>query len=108
MPHLDPPGERVEILYEGKHLAGVLRLFFCPRARQAPLIVLITMGLDSTKEELRTTSSSTLRCMAAILAFDGPGQGQAEHDFPIRYDYENVVGVGDRNRRKPTTMSTPT
>jgi 2,6-dihydroxypseudooxynicotine hydrolase len=28
----------------------------------------------------------------AILAFDGPGQGEAEYDFPIRHDYENVVG----------------
>jgi 2,6-dihydroxypseudooxynicotine hydrolase len=28
----------------------------------------------------------------AILAFDGPGQGEAEYEFPIRHDYENVVG----------------
>jgi 2,6-dihydroxypseudooxynicotine hydrolase len=32
-----------------------------------------------------------LRRGLAILAFDGPGQGEAEYDFPIRYDYENVV-----------------
>jgi len=29
----------------------------------------------------------------AILAFDGPGQGEAEYDFPIRSDYEAVTGT---------------
>src|SRR5438270_6063192 len=44
LPHLDPPGERVLIPYEGKHLAGVLRL---PTGLTRPPIVLMTMGLDS-------------------------------------------------------------
>lgn len=89
LPHLDPPGERVLIPYEGKHLAGVLRK---PRNVENPPIVLMTMGLDSTKEELNTFEETFLDRGMAILAFDGPGQGEAEYDFPIRPDYENVVG----------------
>jgi 2,6-dihydroxypseudooxynicotine hydrolase len=88
LPYLDPPGERVLIPYEGKHLAGTLRR---PRGAVFPPIVLMTMGLDSTKEELLTFEMDFLRRGMAILAFDGPGQGEAEYDFPIRHDYENVV-----------------
>jgi 2,6-dihydroxypseudooxynicotine hydrolase len=89
LPHLDPPGERVLIPYEGKHLVGTLRR---PKGVARPPIVLMTMGLDSTKEELLTFETGFLDRGMAILAFDGPGQGEAEYDFPIRYDYENVVG----------------
>jgi dipeptidyl aminopeptidase/acylaminoacyl peptidase len=91
LPHLDPPGERVAISYEGKHLAGTLRRpRGLPKGARPP-IVLMTMGLDSTKEELLTFEKNFLDRGMAILAFDGPGQGEAEYDFPIRYDYENVV-----------------
>src|SRR5262249_59703284 len=63
-----------------------------PKGVSRPPLVLMTMGLDSTKEELLTFEMDFLRRGMAILAFDGPGQGEAEYDFPIRYDYENVVG----------------
>jgi 2,6-dihydroxypseudooxynicotine hydrolase len=89
LPHLDPPGERVLIPYEGKQLAGVLRR---PPGSVRPPLVLMTMGLDSTKEELGTFELTFLKRGIATLAFDGPGQGEAEYDFPIRADYENVVG----------------
>ncbi len=89
LPFMDPPGERVLIPYEGKHLAGVLRK---PRDVDKPPIVLMTMGFDSTKEELVTFQQTFLDRGMAILAFDGPGQGEAEYDFAIRPDYENVVG----------------
>ena len=49
------------------------------------------MGLDSTKEELGTFELTFLKRGMATLAVDGPGQGEAEYDFPIRADYENVV-----------------
>ncbi len=88
LPHLDPPGTRVLIPYEGKTLAATFRK---PKHVKRPPIVLMTMGLDSTKEELLTFEMDFLRRGTAILAFDGPGQGEAEYDFPIRYDYENVV-----------------
>jgi dipeptidyl aminopeptidase/acylaminoacyl peptidase len=89
LPHLDPPGERVTIPYEGKHLVSTLRK---PRGvRKAP-VVIMTMGLDSAKEELVTFQTNYLDRGLAILAVDGPGQGEGEYDFPIRHDYENVVG----------------
>jgi 2,6-dihydroxypseudooxynicotine hydrolase len=90
LPYLDPPGMRVLIPFEGKHLGGTLRL---PRHVQGgcPPLVLMTMGLDSTKEELLTFEMNFLDRGMAILAFDGPGQGEAEYDFAIRHDYENVV-----------------
>lgn len=88
LPYLDPPGERVLIPYEGSQLVGTLRL---PKGVRRPPIVLMTMGLDSTKEELLTFEMDFLDRGMAILAFDGPGQGEAEYEFPIRYDYEAVV-----------------
>jgi Aldehyde oxidase and xanthine dehydrogenase, a/b hammerhead domain/Esterase FrsA-like len=90
LPHLDPPGERVTIPYEGKHLAATLRR---PNGIARPPLVVMTMGLDSTKEELLTFEDNFLRRGMAILAFDGPGQGEAEYDFPIRADYEAVTRV---------------
>jgi 2,6-dihydroxypseudooxynicotine hydrolase len=90
LPHLDPPGERVRIPYEDRHLAATLRK---PKGVANPPIVLMTMGLDSAKEELLTFELDFLRRGMAILAFDGPGQGEAEYDFPIRPDYEAVAGT---------------
>ena len=89
LPHLDPPGERVLIPYEGTRLAAVLRR---PPGVARPPVVLMTMGLDSTKEELDTFELNFLTRGMAVLAFDGPGQGEAEYDLPIRADYEAVVG----------------
>lgn len=89
LPHLDPPGERVLIPYEGTRLAAVLRR---PAGIMRPPVVLMTMGLDSTKEELDTFELNFLARGMAVLAFDGPGQGEAEYDLPIRADYEAVVG----------------
>ena len=90
LPHMDPPGERVLIPYEYTQLAAILRK---PRnARGRSPVVLMTMGLDSTKEELMTFETAFLSRGMATLAFDGPGQGEAEYELPIRHDYENVAG----------------
>ena len=89
LPHQEYPGERVMIPYEGRELAAVLRR---PAGVKRPPVVLMMMGLDSTKEELDTFQPGFLRRGMATLAFDGPGQGEAEYDLPIRHDYENVVG----------------
>src|SRR6185312_8450377 len=48
LPHLRPAGERVEIPYEGKFLAGILRK---PHGVERPPVVVMAVGLDSTKEE---------------------------------------------------------
>ncbi|HEX5118048.1 MAG TPA: alpha/beta fold hydrolase [Pseudonocardiaceae bacterium] len=85
LPHLDPPGERVEIPFEGSHIVGVLRLPAGPGPH--PAVVLIP-GLDSTKEEFRSTEELFLLRGLATLSVDGPGQGEAEYDLPIRGDWE--------------------
>jgi 2,6-dihydroxypseudooxynicotine hydrolase len=89
LPHLDPPGQRVMIPYEGTKLAATFRL---PKGVRRPPVVIMIMGLDSTKEELLTFEKNFLDRGMAILAVDGPGQGEAEYELPIRYDYENVIG----------------
>jgi 2,6-dihydroxypseudooxynicotine hydrolase len=88
LPYLSPPGERVEIPYQGKHLAGILRR---PEEAGRPPVVVMAMGLDSCKEEMDAYEQTFLQRGLATLAFDGPGQGEAEYDFPIRGDYEVPV-----------------
>ena len=89
LPHMDPPGERVLIPYGNTQLAAILRK---PRnCKGRPPVVLMTMGLDSAKEELMTFEGTFLSRGMATLAFDGPGQGEAEYELPIRHDYEHVA-----------------
>jgi 2,6-dihydroxypseudooxynicotine hydrolase len=85
LPHLDPPGERVEIPFENSRMVGVLRL---PAGSGPHPAVLMVPGLDSTKEELRSTEELFLQRGLATLSVDGPGQGEAEYDLPIRGDWE--------------------
>jgi dienelactone hydrolase len=88
LPLIDPPGERVAIPYEGKHLYGNLRK---PKGLAKAPIVVMCMGLDSTKEEMDDYESRFLKRGVATLAFDGPGQGEAEYDFAICPEYEKPV-----------------
>jgi len=88
LPLIDPPGERVQIPYEGRHLYGNLRK---PRGVAKPPVVVMCMGLDSTKEEMDSNETIFLDRGMATLAFDGPGQGEGEYDFAIRGDYETPV-----------------
>src|SRR4051812_12025263 len=88
LPHLDPPGERVAIAYEGRTLYGILRK---PDGIERAAVVIMCVGLDSTKEELDVYENIFLERGMATLAFDGPGQGEAEYDMPIRGDYEAPV-----------------
>ncbi|MBE1491556.1 alpha/beta hydrolase family protein [Plantactinospora soyae] len=86
LPYLDPPGRRVEIPYDGSRLVGVLRLP-AHRTGPHPLVVMIP-GLDSAKEEFRSTEALFLERGVATFSVDGPGQGEAEYDLPIRGDWE--------------------
>jgi len=88
LPHLTPPGERVEIPYEGKRLGGILRK---PTGVAKPPVVVMAVGLDSTKEETDAYEMPFLARGMATLVFEGPGQGEAQYDFPIRGDYEVPV-----------------
>jgi dipeptidyl aminopeptidase/acylaminoacyl peptidase len=85
LPYLDPPGRRVEIPFEGSRIVGVLR----QPAGQGPHPVMIMIpGLDSAKEELRSTEDLFLERGIATFSVDGPGQGEAEYDLAIRGDWE--------------------
>jgi 2,6-dihydroxypseudooxynicotine hydrolase len=88
LPYLKPPGERVAIPYEGKFLYGNLRK---PIGITNPPIVIMCMGLDSAKEEMDDYENRFLVRGLATLAFDGPGQGEGEYDFPLCPEYEKPV-----------------
>jgi dipeptidyl aminopeptidase/acylaminoacyl peptidase len=88
LPHLRPPGERVLIPYEGTQLAGILRK---PPTATRPPVVVLCMGLDSTKEEMDSNEAVFLSRGMATLTFDGPGQGEGEYELAIRGDYEAAV-----------------
>lgn len=85
LPYLDPPGRRVEVPFEGSKLVGVLRT---PAGSGPHPAVLMIAGLDSAKEEFRSTEQLFLERGLATLSVDGPGQGEAEYDLPIRADWE--------------------
>jgi dipeptidyl aminopeptidase/acylaminoacyl peptidase len=88
LPHLDPPGERLEIPFEGTTLPGNLRR---PRDVVRPPVVLLVPGLDSVKEELFAMEQDFLRRGMATFTIDGPGQGESAPRFAIRADWSSVV-----------------
>jgi 2,6-dihydroxypseudooxynicotine hydrolase len=90
LPHLRPPGERVEMPYAGGSLAGILRR---PAGSDRPPVVVMAMGLDSAKEETDCYEQPFLARGMATLAFDGPGQGEGEYAFAIRGDYEAPIAA---------------
>jgi 2,6-dihydroxypseudooxynicotine hydrolase len=90
LPHLDPPGRRVEIPFENGTLVAVVRT---PAGGGPFPVVLMIPGLDSTKEEVRSTEQTFLDRGLATFSVDGPGQGEAEYDLKIRGDWGPVTEV---------------
>mgnify|MGYP001485960352 CR=1 FL=1 len=90
LPLLSPPGERIEIPYDGKNLYGNLRI---PIGSSKPPVVIMIVGLDSTKEEMFTYERDFLERGIATFAFDGPGQGEGEYDFTMCPEYEKPVAA---------------
>jgi 2,6-dihydroxypseudooxynicotine hydrolase len=103
LPHMRPVGERVAIPFEGKTMYGVLRKPSVASGGSGRLPILIMApGLDSTKEELHAYEEPFLARGIAILAIDGPGQGEAEYDIPICGDYERAAhAVCDWIEKRP-------
>jgi predicted amidohydrolase/dienelactone hydrolase len=85
---LTPPAEPVRIPYAGTALAAYLRV---PAAAGRRPVVIMMPGLDSVKEELQATAEYMLSRGLAVIAVDGPGQGEAEYDLPIEPAYELVA-----------------
>ncbi len=88
LPYYDWPGERLEIPYEGTRMPGILRR---PWHVPKPPVVIIIPGLDSVKEEMHAYGQDFLRRGLAVLAIDGPGQGEMEFEHRMRPDYEVAV-----------------
>lgn len=86
LPYFDCPGERVAIPYEGG--ATISGIFRKPWHIPRPPVAVLMPGLDSVKEELHNYGNDFLRRGMAVLAIDGPGQGEMEFTHAIRYDYE--------------------
>jgi 2,6-dihydroxypseudooxynicotine hydrolase len=86
LPYVEFGGARVAIPYEnGATMYGILRR---PQEVRRPPVVILIPGLDSVKEELHAYGDDLLRRGMAVLAIDGPGQGEMEYEYPLRYDYE--------------------
>lgn len=84
---LSPPAEPVRVPYAGSTLAAYLRV---PPAGPGPVVIMIP-GLDSVKEELQATAEYLLSRGLAVIAIDGPGQGETEYELPIEPAYERVT-----------------
>jgi dipeptidyl aminopeptidase/acylaminoacyl peptidase len=90
LPYLRPPGERCAVPYEDSALYGVLRR---PVGAERPPVVVLVAGLDSTKEEQGPHERALLDRGLATFSFDGPGQGEAEYEHPMRHDFEVPVAA---------------
>jgi dipeptidyl aminopeptidase/acylaminoacyl peptidase len=82
LPYLVPPGRKISI---PGGLVGILRL---PEGLGPHPAVVMIPGLDSAKEEFRSTEALFLERGLATFSVDGPGQGESEYDVPIRGDWE--------------------
>ena len=86
--YLDPDAERIEVPFDGGAMVGNLRR---PAGEELPPLVLLVPGLDSTKEEFFRLENVFLDRGMATLSIDGPGQGEAGYELPIRADYDVAV-----------------
>ena len=92
--HLTPPGEVLQIPYEGSTLyAYFVRAPFAVERQPC----LISMGgLDSIKDEMWFMQAhGALQRGISVLMIDGPGQGGTlrRHKLPTRPDYEVPIGA---------------
>ncbi|HEX9396052.1 MAG TPA: alpha/beta fold hydrolase [Burkholderiales bacterium] len=93
-----PPGVHVSIPYGDNSFKAILR---SPGTKRPPVLIMAP-GLDSTKEEIHAYEEPFLARGIAVLAIDGPGQGEAEYDIPICGDYEKAAhAVVDWIEKRP-------
>lgn len=92
-PYFEPSSERVEIPHDGDSLPGYLRL---PRDIERPPVIVMIGGADTNKEELHHWGTQFTRRGMAVLAFDGPGQGEHSARYgrlTMRFnDFHRAVG----------------
>ena len=90
LPHMSPPGERVEIPFEDVRLPAYFRL---PQGPGPAPCVLLVPGMDSSKEEYHSFAERLLARGMATLSFDGPGQGETWYFLKLRADYEKAASA---------------
>ena len=88
---LDPTAERIEAAIPGG--GGIVANLRRPPEASRPALVILIPGLDSTKEEFFHFERVFLDRGLATLSLDGPGQGEAGWQSPIRHDYEVAVAA---------------
>jgi dienelactone hydrolase len=69
----EPPSERVEIDFNGDALPAYLRM---PASADSLPVAVLIGGADTNKEELHHWGTEFARRGMAVVAFDGPGQGE--------------------------------
>ena len=92
LPHMDPPGERVAIPFEGHELFGNLRK---PVGVENPPVVIMVPGLEATKEEIFGYTPALLARGMATLPIDGPGQGECNFNetWLTKDNYQQAASV---------------
>ena len=90
---LDPPGEKLEIPYEGTTLPAYFLRAHGHATEVRPTII-VSGGWDSTfVESYLEMGVAALRRGYHVLVHDGPGQGRLliDEGLPLRHDWEKVV-----------------
>jgi 2,6-dihydroxypseudooxynicotine hydrolase len=91
--HFAPPGERVEIDFDGVTIPGFLRVPTSDRPDGGWPCVLLLGGLESTKEESYGFENLCLRRGLATFAFDGPGQGEVFFEATLQPKFERYTSA---------------
>lgn len=84
--------EKCKIPYEGTTLPGTLMLV--DNIKKPRPLIIVNGGFDSTREEIGwSVAAAALQQGFNVLAFDGPGQGDAlrEQRLFFRHDWEKVI-----------------
>jgi 2,6-dihydroxypseudooxynicotine hydrolase len=87
-PLFESPMERVEIQFDSIKMPAYFAL---PKNVTRPPCVVLLGGLDTTKEDYLTVADHCLKRGLAILAFDGPGQGETVFAMRWRTDFERAI-----------------
>ncbi|MET0585854.1 MAG: prolyl oligopeptidase family serine peptidase [Candidatus Binatia bacterium] len=87
------PIERVEIPYEGKKIQAILHLPPGRKAGEKVPCVMYIPGMDGVKEDNPASGDPFLERGFAVLAIDGPGQGETR-EGGIRCNAANYADAG--------------
>jgi dipeptidyl aminopeptidase/acylaminoacyl peptidase len=87
------PIERVELPYEGKFIQALLHLPVGMRAGERVSCILYIPGMDGVKEDTPLYGDPFIERRIAVLAIDGPGQGETR-ERGIKCTASNYADAG--------------